>query len=250
MLDDFTPIIHKLDGRTIKVWAVADVHIGAKNADVSGFSEFLKSVESDEDSYIVIVGDMLENNIKDSVSGYGYLPPSAQMDLAAELLEPISDRILGCVGGNHELRSRNVDLDPLYTVMLMIRKGELYRQNFAMIRVNLERGKTKDHYGLMLFHGKTANKKRHFAYAVEGVDAIISGHTHDGLVEKPARIVFTKSNKIKMQPIVSMTATSWMPFSDYAARSLCMPKSTSDPQCLVLEFTGSNGKQGNIRVNW
>lgn len=30
MLDDFTPIIHQLDGRTIKVWAVADVHIGAK----------------------------------------------------------------------------------------------------------------------------------------------------------------------------------------------------------------------------
>ena len=41
MLDDFTPIIHELPGRTIKVWAVADVHIGARECDMDGFKRFL-----------------------------------------------------------------------------------------------------------------------------------------------------------------------------------------------------------------
>lgn len=256
MISDFEPIVHRMDGRTIKVWAVADVHIGARNADVDGFKAFIKRVQADEDSYIVIVGDLMENNTRDSVSDYGYLPPSAQVDLAVELLQPVADRILGVVGGNHEFRTtRATDLDPLYAVCLMLRaNGEslahLYRQNFAFLRIVLERGRVADRYALMLIHGKTANKKRHFAYAVEGVDAIISGHTHDGLVEKPAKLVFTPSNNVRIQPLVSITATSWLPFSDYAARSLCLPKATSCPQYMELEFTGSNSSEGAIKVVW
>lgn len=251
MISDFVPLIHRLDGRTVKVWAVADVHLGARNADVDGFKAFLKRVQADEDSYIVIVGDLLENNTRDSVSDYGYLPPSAQVDLAVELLQPVADRILGVVGGNHEFRTtRATDLDPMHTIMTIMRIQDLYRQNFAFVRIVLERGNIRDRYALMLIHGKTANKKRHFSYAVEGVDAIISGHTHDGLVEKPAKLVFTPSNNVRIQPLVSITATSWLPFSDYAARSLCMPKATSCPQYMELEFTGSNSSEGAIKVVW
>lgn len=253
MISDFTPIVHRLDGRTIRVWAVADVHIGARECDLKGFEKFLKRVESEDDSYIVLCGDLVNNGLKDSLTNVyeETLPPSAQVELAAELLSPISHQILGCVGGNHEARSRKaVDLDPMYAIMLMLGRGELYRQNFAFVRVNLERGKTKDHYGLMLVHGKTANKRRQFAYAVEGVDAIVSGHTHDGMVEKPARLVFTKSNNVVVRPLVSLTATSWLDYGGYAAAALYQPKSTSDPQCLELEFTGSNDRPGSIHVRW
>lgn len=40
MISDFTPIVHTLEGRTIRVWAVADVHIGAKECDLDGFKAF------------------------------------------------------------------------------------------------------------------------------------------------------------------------------------------------------------------
>ena len=198
-------------------------------------------------------GDLLNNGTKDSVTNVyeEVMPPHAQVDKCVELLEPVKERILGCVGGNHELRSvKAVDLDPCYQILTLLRKPELYRQNMAFVRVNLQRGNTKDHYALLLVHGKTANKRRQFAYAVEGVDAIISGHTHDGEIQKPARLVFTKSNRVVVKPLVNVCATSWLNPGGYSLAGMMMPKSTGDPQCLVLEFTGSNGKQGNIRVNW
>lgn len=254
MIDDFVPIIHRLDGRPIKLYAIGDVHLGAKEADVRGLEKFLKKVESEDDSYLVIVGDMLNNGTRDSLTNVyeEVLPPSAQVDLAAELLSPVAGKILAAVGGNHEQRSvKAVDLDPLFQVFSILRIPDVYRQNFAFVRVVLERGNTTDHYALYLTHGKTANKQRQFARgAVEGVDAIICGHTHHGSIEKHARMVFSNRNAISIKPLISMTATSWLKYGGYAARGQFIPNATSDPQALLLGWTGSNRVDGQISVIW
>ena len=254
MIDDFTPIVHRLEGRPVKVWAVADVHIGAKEADIDGFAAFLRRVEDDPDSYLVIVGDVLNNGIRDSLTNVyeETMPPSAQVDLAAELLSPVRDRILGAVGGNHELRSaKAVDIDPLFQVFSILRIPEAYRQNFAFVRIILERGNTRDHYALYLTHGKSASRQRRFAQAaVEGVDAVITGHTHSGMVERSARLVFGQKNQVTVEPVISMTATSWLGYGGYAARGQLPPAATGCPQALLLDFTGSNNSKGSISVIW
>lgn len=254
MINDFTPIIHTLEGRPIKLWAVADVHIGAKEADVEGFSKFIDRIRDEDDSYLVIVGDVLNFGVRDSVSNVyeGTLPPSAQIDAVVELLTPVKGKILGCVGGNHEYRAiKAVDMDPLFQVLSIMRIPEVYRQNFAFLRINLERGNTKDHYALYLTHGKSANKQKQFAQgAIEGVDAIICGHTHSGSVQKHARMVLTNRNNVILKPLVSLTATSWLTYGGYAARGQLTPSATSDPQALLLDFTGSNSREGNISVIW
>ena len=253
MLDDFTPIVHRLDGRTVKVWAIADVHIGAKECDLAGFKRHMARIAADPDSYIVLVGDMMNNGLKDSLTNVyeEVLPPHAQIEKCAELLEPVKDRILGAVGGNHEARTkRAVDLDPMYAVMCILGKQELYRQNMAFIRVCLKRNNTKDNHTLLLIHGKSERAKRNFAYSLEGVDAVISGHTHNGIVEKPARIVFTGGNRVVIKPLVSLTATSWLEYGGYAAAAMYRPAATSAPQYLELEFSGSNAVDGQIRVVW
>ena len=254
MIDDFAPIIHRLDGRPIKIWAVADVHLGARECDLEGFQKFLGKIRNDPDSYLVIVGDVLNNATRASVSNIyeETMPPSAQVDFAVELLSPVSDRILGCVGGNHEMRSlKEVDLDPLYQVMVMLRIPELYRQNFAFMRVILERGAAKNFYAFYLTHGKSAAKQRKFAQAaIEGVDAIITGHTHSGLVEKNARLVFNQRNYVSVKPLISLTATSWLKYGGYAARGQLLPNATNDPQALLLGWTGSNNAKGNLSVIW
>lgn len=259
--NDFTAIVHRLPGRTAKVYAIADVHIGAKECDMDGFSRFLKRVERERDSYIVLVGDVINNGIRSSSCPTDIydevMPPSAQIDKAVELLEPVADRILGAVGGNHEKRSRkSVDFDPMHAIMAILRKSELYRENMAFLRIVLSNStqrhvrSTRDSYSLLLVHGKSANKKRRFAYAVEGVDAVVSAHTHDGIVEKPARLVFTVQNNVMVKPLVSLTATSWLDYGGYGARGLYLPKATSDPQALVLEWTGSNNREGQMKVIW
>ena len=258
MLDDFTPIIHRLDGRTIKVWAIADVHIGAKEANIygkDGFANFLKRVESDPDSYLIICGDLLNNGLRSANCPTDIyqetMPPSSQIELAAELLDPVKDKILGAVGGNHELRtSRQCNIDILYNVFCLIRKPELYRPNMCFVRVNLERGNTKEHYSMLLIHGKTANRQRQFSYSLEGVDVLICGHTHSGFIEKNTRICFGQSGKVTMRPIVNMTATSWLEYGDYAARNMYLGHATSNPQALQLEFSGTNARKGRISVIW
>ena len=255
MIDDFTPIVHRLEGRPVKLWAVGDVHIGSKECDIASFQKFLEKVRLDSDSYILIVGDILDNCTKDSVGDIydtAFASPMDAIDFTAELFAPVADRILGAVGGNHEFRStRSTGLDPLYDVFVMLRIQEVYRQNFAFLRVILERNGTHDHYAIYMTHGRTANKQRRFAQsAIEGVDAIVAAHTHDGAVNKNSRMVFSNRNVITMRPFVSLTAASWLNYGGYASRAQCIPTASCDPQALLLDFTGTNGKDGRISVVW
>ena len=91
VLDDFVPIIHELAGRDIRLYPVADVHIGAAEAALPEFEAFLRKVEDDPDAYVCIVGDLLNNAVKSSVSDVyrETMSPSAAVDYAVERLQPI-----------------------------------------------------------------------------------------------------------------------------------------------------------------
>lgn len=253
MLDDFTPIIHELPGRTAKLYAIADVHLGSPECELDEFVQFLAKIRREPDSYICIVGDLLNNATRSSVSNVYHetMPPSVQVDFAAELLAPVAGKILGAVGGNHERRSRKeVDLDPLYEVMCLLRKPELYRPNMAFVRLRLTNGKAKDTYGIMLTHGKSLAKRNKFVSIVEGIDAAIVAHTHTPDVLMPSRIRFTVKNNVEVHEVVSLTACSWLKPGGYSLSGMYPPHATSRPQCLELEFVNSNDIQGRIRVIW
>ena len=259
MLDDFTPIIHELKGRTIKLYPIADVHIGAKEAALDKFAAFVAKIAAEPDSYICIVGDMLNNALRSSVSNVYQetMNPAAAVDYCVERLQPIADKILAVVGGNHERRSlKEVDLDPLYCVCSMLRRSDgtslqdVYRQNMAFVRINLSRGKTKDHYAVMLTHGKSNAKKRKFQSIVEGVDAQVYAHTHTPDIAIPARIRFNEANKVSVHNVVTITACSWLNAGGYSLQGLYEPQAVARPQCLLLEFTGTNSRKGEVRVVW
>lgn len=253
MLDDFTPIIRELPGRTAKLYAIADVHLGSPECELDEFIQFLAKIKREPDSYICIVGDLLNNATRSSVSDVYQetMPPSIQVEYAAQLLAPIADKIIACVGGNHERRSRKeVDLDPLYEVMCLLRKPELYRPNMAFVRVRLTSGNVRDQYGIMMTHGKSLAKRNKFVSIVEGIDAAIVAHTHTPDVLMPSRIRFTHRNSVVVHDVVSLTACSWLKAGGYSLSGLYPPQATSRPQCLELEYTGSNNTFGRIRVIW
>ena len=253
MLDDFTPIIRELPGRTAKLYAIADVHLGSPQCELDEFIQFLAKIRREPDSYICIVGDLLNNAVRSSVSDVyaETMSPSVAVEYAAQLLAPIADKVIACVGGNHERRSRKeVDLDPLYEVMCLIRKPELYRPNMAFVRLNLTNGKSRQKYAIMMTHGKSLAKRNKFVSIVEGIDAAIVAHTHQPDVLMPSRIRFTTQNNVEIHDVVSMTACSWLKPGGYSLSGMYPPQATSRPQALELEFINSNGMNGRVRVIW
>ena len=255
MIDDFTPIIHRLEGRTIRIWPIADVHIGAKECDLPGFTSFLRRVQADDDSYILLVGDLVDNGIRSASSPTDIyaatLQPEQQIAKAVELLEPVAGKILGAVGGNHERRTtKAVNIDIMSYICSLLHIPELYRPNMAFLRIELSNGNTHDSYAIMMTHGKTANKKKQFTSIVEGVDACIYAHTHTPDIVIPSRIRFNHRNTISFHEVVSLTACSWLHTGGYGLSGLYLPQAVSRPQCLELEFTGSNNRKGQLRVRW
>lgn len=256
MFGDFDPIVRTFEpGRTIKLWSVSDVHIGSRECDLEGFARFVKMVEEDPDSYVVLCGDIINNGVKDSLTNVyeEVMPPHAQVDTAVEMLNNLAEKskILSVVGGNHEARSRkSVDLDPMYQICCLLRIPELYRQNMAFLRVRMVNAGVIQTYNILTMHGKSAAKKRRFAYALEGVDALITGHTHEGMAEKPARLVFTQKGNVVVRSLISVTATSWLKYGGYGASSMYLPQTTGNPPCLELEWTNSRNRDGKIRLLW
>ena len=253
MLDDFTPIIHHLEGRTIRAYCVGDVHLGACECDLPAFKSFLKKIEGEPDSYTVIAGDLLNNCTRSSVSNIWdeTMSPAMAADYAAELLTPVSDRILCAVRGNHENRSvKETSLNPLYIVMASIGRGDVFRPNMGFVRVILGKGSTKDHYAIMVTHGKSFNKKKAFIPVIEGVDACVFAHTHQGDIMRPAHIRFGQNNRISVKDVVSVTCSPFLKAGGYSLANLYPPHATSLPQCLELEYAGTNTRKGHIKVVW
>ena len=120
----------------------------------------------------------------------------------------------------------------------------------AFLRIELSHKRTRDLYALMMTHGKTANKKKQFTSIVEGVDACIFAHTHTPDVVIPSRIRFNSNNVISFHEVVSLTACSWLHQGGYGLSGLYLPQTVSRPQCLELEYTGSNNRKGQLRVRW
>lgn len=256
MLSDFAPIVHRLPGRTIRIWPVADVHIGAKECDLDGFTSFLKRVEGREDDYLLLVGDLVDNGIRSTSSPTDIyaatMQPEQQIEKAVELLTPVAGKILGAVGGNHERRTtKAVNVDIMSYICSLLHIPELYRPNMAFIRISLQDNGMADRYALMMTHGKTENKKKQFTNIVEGVDACIYAHTHSPSMQFPAsRIRFNHRNNISFHEVISMTACSWLKPGGYSLSSLYVPQVAARPQCLELPWTGSNSTKGRIRVIW
>jgi hypothetical protein len=93
---------------------VGDLHIGDGRFREDKFLKLRSIIEKTPNCYIVLIGDILNNATKNSVSDVyaEKLSPSASKKYAIELLTPIKHKILGAVSGNHEHRTKkDVDID-------------------------------------------------------------------------------------------------------------------------------------------
>lgn len=253
ILDDFTLINHKLSDELpyLNIYPLGDLHIGSGNFREDSFKRWVDMVQDDPYSGVILVGDMMDNGLKSSLTNAynATLQPFEQKRKLAELLEPIKDKILAGVQGNHELRSTIVaDLYPLYDVMAKLDLEHLYRQNMAFVKINLGRRNADRQcsYVLTLAHGASKTKTEKFSYAVDGMDALITGHIHTPESKIQSKIVIDPRNEtVTMRDFIHLTVPSFQGFGGYALRKMYMPTSTYTIPIIRLD-----GKEKQLSVTW
>ena len=206
------------------------------------FMDFLKMVEATPNVYLVLAGDLINNATRSSVSNVfeDRYRPSDQKKMMAKLLEPVKDRILCALPGNHEARSgKDADDDPMYDIMCKMDIEDRYRENIAIVKLRFgdnqnKCGKYNPTYILAVVHGSgggiftggAVNRNERFGYVFDGIDALITGHTHKPVVSTPSKIrVNPQNNTISITPFKVITATSWLEYGGYAARKMLLPAS-------------------------
>ena len=258
MLSDFEIISHHFPEREdIKIYPVSDVHLGAAEHLTREWELFCQRVKDEPNSYIILGGDLVNNGTKTSITNVfaETMRPREQKRIMTAMLEPLRDKILCAVSGNHERRNRDVDNDITYDIMCKLDLEHLYRENIAFVKIQMGNkrndGTKNPTYVLVVTHGSgvgvltggSVNRNERFGYVLDGCDCLVVGHTHKPFVTQPAKIKIDPfNNKVSFKPFKVVSMTSWLEWGGYAAQKM-LPPTSHAPQIITLR-----GKKKEIRV--
>ena len=101
------PVTLGEDVDRLEILPLSDLHIGDPGFNEPALKNYLRYVQAEQNRYILLNGDVINNATKGSVSDIyaETMPPRRQIEHAADLLAPVADRVLGIVSGNHERRT-------------------------------------------------------------------------------------------------------------------------------------------------
>ena len=249
MLSDFELITHHFpDREDIRIYPISDVHLGAAEHMTREWELFCQRIANEPNSYIILGGDLINNATRNSVSNIfeETMRPREQKKVMVKMLEPLRDKILCAVSGNHERRNRDVDNDITYDIMCKLDLEWVYRENIAFVKIQMGKprgdGKKNPTYVLTVTHGSGAciltggaiNRNERFGYVLDGADALIVGHTHKPFVTQPSKIkIDAQNNRVSIKPFKVISMTSWMTYGGYAAQKMLLPTSNA-PQTITL----------------
>ena len=262
MLSDFNVIVRRFDS-AIKIACISDIHFGALEHMEHEWNSFIQKVLADPTLYLVLGGDLINNNTRSSVGSPwdDTIRPREQKRLMVEALKPIKDRILCCVSGNHERRSlKDADDDPTYDIMAKLDLEDVYRQNAAFMKLQLgqrsnsEPNKGRCTYTFVVTHGSgggiytgsTVNRNERWGNVIDGLDCLIVGHTHKGTVSRPSKLVFDPRNDlVTIKDYLVVSCVAWQRYAEYPLQKMMPPASTGNPQVLHL-----HDEEKYIEVRW
>ena len=267
MLNDFIPVIHDLQKSDypngIVVVPLADAHYGSQEFNEVMWHSVIKRIQDDDNCFCVLVGDLIDNGLKNSVTNVyeAACSPREQKEWLYNELKPIAGKILAAVGGNHERRTaKEADQDPMYDVLARLGIEDIYRQNICFMQIRFMcpfKGKDKQRYevcfaithgaGSGQYVGSSANKAENLGMVLDGVDCLIVGHTHKPTAFPVAKYVFTQRRVVRRQFFV-VVASSFLEYGGYPIRKMLKPTAHTVTE-INIGFTNRNGdRQVTIRV--
>lgn len=243
------------DVKALTLYPIADVHLGSKECMEKEFSNHLKAIAADETARVVLVGDLLNNGIKSSVTNVydEVYTPREQKHRMIDLLRPVREKIVCVVGGNHERRIvRETSVDVTEDICRELGIEDAYAGDMGILKVTL--GKDSHNkpvtYSFCVTHGagggqllgSAINKPDAFQMAIEGVDGIISGHTHKPLKVPSGRTIFDpRNNMVLRTKTLIFVCTAWLDAGGYPEQHLMKPVAFN-PDMIALSGTKKEWK--------
>lgn len=195
---------------TLNLYPLVCWHLGAPQCDLAFIKQHVERIEDDPQARWVYLGDGGECVLKES-KGDVYtqrISPQEQLDAVVELLEPVSEKGLFGVAGNHDRRIlKATGLD--WTEALCTKLGVPYMGNAAMAEFILR----EDSGRTMAFHtfwhhgvdsSSVAGGKLNAAKRLEGLveaDAIFSAHSHMCLEGPPSYVAYITRGSIAYREV-------------------------------------------------
>lgn len=244
-------------GDPIRIIPISDVHIGDKNADIKLVKTLIDRIKGDPDCYTVLCGDLMNTAIVGGKSDtYSEkLSPEEQIETCADMLAPISEKILAIVPGNHEERiSKSAGVDTTKQLAIELGKKDVYRAEAALVYIRTGKGKNggKICYSMYINHGhggggrragSKINSLQDLGYVIDA-DIIIAGHTHMPATFRTSSIrCCPQTFTAELHEQVFVNVASALKYGGYGQRGGYQPPSNRYP---VIELDGGPGKE--IRV--
>lgn len=266
MLNDFIPVVHKMylkdHPNTITIVPLADAHYGSQEFDEVRWHKAIKRIYDDPHCFTVLVGDLIDNGLKNSLTNIfeATASPRQQKEWLAYELKCLADagKILGAVGGNHERRSgREADSDPMFDVMVRLGIEDVYRSDicFMSIRIindmNDRQAKT---FSFAITHGSgggqyigsSANRVQTFASYIEGIDCIVTGHTHKPVAFPVKKLVYDSHNQVIVpKQFYVAVASSFLDYGGYPVQKM-MPPAANTLTEIILTYNQKHMKEVRI----
>lgn len=167
---------------------ISDLHIGDPLFNEEKFKSFVNWILNEPNAYVVLIGDLLDCATKDSVGDVYSATMTVQeaKKYAVKLLEPVKDRILAVVAGNHERRIwKSTGSDVTEDISLIL--GVPYDPHGILLNVKVGkyRNNGRLNYTIYVTHGtgasRTIGSKANVLKRASDIvlaDIYIIGHIH------------------------------------------------------------------------
>ena len=233
----------------IYIVPIFDVHYGSPGFNEKLWERTKEFILSHPHVYCVFGGDIIDNQTKNSHNPFGNTcRPFEQKQWYKQQLLDLKDKILCGTGGNHTNRKDNVASDEQIDFEVFDSAGiaDKFRPNMCILKIQI--GERKDYgrqtYTFAVTHGSgggtqigsTASKQQRALNIYEGIDCLITGHTHKPITFPTQRVVIDgKNNRVSFKTIQVLIAPSYLEYGDYAVRSQLQPAPYEDSVILLTK---------------
>lgn len=215
-----------------EIYPVSDTHVGDILFHHVEFQRFIEFILEKPNRFIVLNGDLINNNLANSVGSVyeDIISPNDQIKEIVRMLLPVRERIWVMVGGNHEQRTKKeVSMD--VTEHMAEKLGVPYSEDEAFLKVRIGKNPVNSKklvYSIYMTHGNGGGKKpggklNNLEDLSKNIlaDIYIAGHGHTRLGHKPVfRLPDLRNNKIVEVEQLFTMAAGWLKYGGYPVRKM------------------------------